>query len=903
MGKDSLGISIRIDRQLSLDQETEQEEKSMMGSFLYRKEKKKEVANDIDQEISNANRSSQVRKEYEFSKEYSSQLKPRPSMVQKQRKLASLNVAVEETNSGGPNMKMVTSFSSHKELIDNIKISNFPLEITDNSKEINVKISVLNIITSDKSPSKMSNNLGRISFKEKIFEEVKESQERSARKASEVDRLQLLQGVQQSKTDEFLIRTDQAKDNAHPMDSCSDVFDELEVRDFTPRRDHLQDIYMKEYVADIIEDCLMEDALNCDLFANALRIKFSKENLDNFGPMKKYEAIICTKINSGSSGKKRIPKLDIGSLDEKDVLKLKSIKPSLFSREAEFTSDSNLTTVNRDHESSRPGRAWSKFREDHQKEEGLVYGDVELIRGRPVLQDSLQLEKFGNGPQIDRECPNNPKVNQELEVQDITSLNQYVNSGLVRLKEEDQPVDPREADWLQMMKENSNHEKLITKEEKEIDSKSELPKDDNEEIVYAIRTNIETIVEYSELLVKIIQEEFAEEVLTKINNLKWNPNLVLECLDKENHREGWTKDLLARMGLETHTIKEIRVNFNKFDVDSIKNTSNRIVSNSDKENLAGQQNYGLGNKDSSKEGNVIDKIDIEDHISQTSKTKSGEKPKTAFLKINIDEQTSNSNMRQAGKTISNIDNFCTLRDISSEEFSPNQKNSNFPKLIEKKSNSSTPCIEEDFGPKSFLKEQSASTQIKNNNRQIRNLSSQNEFAASTSFSNKFPKLFLGKPTESDIENYFFNNVWDFPSKPYLALPKAIFLRLTDKILSSYAEANIQENLFDIQKIFHRSIFDAFNESLSEYVFRLKRYSLFAEEVDILRKRQFDWNDLGFALAKSKYILIEKASEMVGFLLNKEDSTMGKLLLSKENSFGKCYQYISILLPLIILIYR
>ena len=140
---------------------------------------------------------------------------------------------------------------------------------------------------------------------------------------------------------------------------------------------------------------------------------------------------------------------------------------------------------------------------------------------------------------------------------------------------------------------------------------------------------------------------------------------------------------------------------------------------------------------------------------------------------------------------------------------------------------------------------------------------------------------------SNLNKFKFKNVWDFPSKPYCLLGKRIFLRLTDKILSSYAEANIQENLFDIQKIFHRSIFDAFNESFSEYVFRTKKYGIFMEEIFILKKKEFNLEDLSFFLAKAKFILIEKASELVGFLLNKEDSELGKnIFLIKSEIFHK-----------------
>jgi hypothetical protein len=159
--------------------------------------------------------------------------------------------------------------------------------------------------------------------------------------------------------------------------------------------------------------------------------------------------------------------------------------------------------------------------------------------------------------------------------------------------------------------------------------------------------------------------------------------------------------------------------------------------------------------------------------------------------------------------------------------------------------------------------------------QLKTISNIDNFATMRSFSEeKFMEKISEKASPSQINRFKFKNIWDYPSKPYLILGKEVFLKLTDKILSSYAEANIQENLFDIQKIFHRSIFDAFNESLSEYIFRTKKYNIFMEEILILKKSQFDFDDLSFFLAKAKYILIEKASEMVGFLLNKEDSELG-----------------------------
>jgi hypothetical protein len=308
---------------------------------------------------------------------------------------------------------------------------------------------------------------------------------------------------------------------------------------------------------------------------------------------------------------------------------------------------------------------------------------------------------------------------------------------------------------------------------KEPETQLELKKsrEEVEEVIYAIRTNIETIVEYSDLLIKIISEEFLSELLNKINNFQADKNKVKRLTLQEYQPGGWNPAFLKEMELSPDYIQEICLNINGLIPEQSKNTSFVLQERKFKENIKIKTN-------------VIEKDLQSTRVNETSN----------LSKLYI-------------KTISNIDNFATI-----------------PSFSNGKSN-----------------EKSAT---------------------------------LCKNSSFEAHKFKFKNVWDYPAKPYCLLDKKIFLRLTDKILSSYAGANIQENLFDIQKIFHRSIFDAFNESLTEYVFRTRLYNIFLEEIHILKKKKFDLDDLNFFLAKAKFIVIEKASEMVGFLVNKEDSELG-----------------------------
>lgn len=91
-------------------------------------------------------------------------------------------------------------------------------------------------------------------------------------------------------------------------------------------------------------------------------------------------------------------------------------------------------------------------------------------------------------------------------------------------------------------------------------------KEESEEIVYAIRTNIETIIEYSELLVKIIQDEFIDTVLVRVNELKQKAHLIKESWLQETRKGGWTKEFLRGFGMGPDQIDEVQLNLNRFDI-------------------------------------------------------------------------------------------------------------------------------------------------------------------------------------------------------------------------------------------------------------------------------------------------------------------------------------------------
>ncbi len=100
--------------------------------------------------------------------------------------------------------------------------------------------------------------------------------------------------------------------------------------------------------------------------------------------------------------------------------------------------------------------------------------------------------------------------------------------------------------------------------------------------------------------------------------------------------------------------------------------------------------------------------------------------------------------------------------------------------------------------------------------------------------------------------------------------------------------DIVEDLFEMQKIYHRCIFDGFNEILSDLLFQTKLYGLEAEDIVVFRQPQLLTVDLERLLVRGKSILIDKAMILCGIIKDKEDSLMNE---SFQNFDGETIEMI------------
>jgi hypothetical protein len=100
------------------------------------------------------------------------------------------------------------------------------------------------------------------------------------------------------------------------------------------------------------------------------------------------------------------------------------------------------------------------------------------------------------------------------------------------------------------------------------------------------------------------------------------------------------------------------------------------------------------------------------------------------------------------------------------------------------------------------------------------------------------------------------------------LNEKLYLDLENNILEGYKGMNINDDLFEMQKIYHRSIFDAYNEIITNMLNKKIKWTLDMSEVQEFREKG---NKLKFILRKSKQILIESALMMCGLIKDKNDS--------------------------------
>jgi hypothetical protein len=117
------------------------------------------------------------------------------------------------------------------------------------------------------------------------------------------------------------------------------------------------------------------------------------------------------------------------------------------------------------------------------------------------------------------------------------------------------------------------------------------------------------------------------------------------------------------------------------------------------------------------------------------------------------------------------------------------------------------------------------------------------------------------------------SVWKRRSSPRLVLNHDDYLSLESQILDNYKDMNIMDQLFEMQRVYHRCVFDCFNEVFTE---------LLRGESDQRMSRngtgRFGWVSKPFLqtlLQQVKNQVLDNTLMLCGLIKDKEDSMMGK----------------------------
>lgn len=145
----------------------------------------------------------------------------------------------------------------------------------------------------------------------------------------------------------------------------------------------------------------------------------------------------------------------------------------------------------------------------------------------------------------------------------------------------------------------------------------------------------------------------------------------------------------------------------------------------------------------------------------------------------------------------------------------------------------------------------------------------------TELINKAKKGRLPKKDPIEIDQARSSPMWKLPAEDGLIFDADIYLVLESQILDNYKGMNIVDELFEMQRIYHRCVFDCFNEILTNLVNRSRKYSMSAEEVKLLTAPQLHRGSVKLILEKTKTLLLEKTMNLCGLIRDKEDSMMGK----------------------------
>ena len=119
--------------------------------------------------------------------------------------------------------------------------------------------------------------------------------------------------------------------------------------------------------------------------------------------------------------------------------------------------------------------------------------------------------------------------------------------------------------------------------------------------------------------------------------------------------------------------------------------------------------------------------------------------------------------------------------------------------------------------------------------------------------------------------------WAWKTKNDMILTEQIYLALEHQILSIYENKNINASLFNMQKIYHRCIFDCFNEIMTSFVRQDRLFKLNQQDCRIMKLTVFSQQEFEYILAKTQNILIEYVQQQCGMLKDKEDSLLDSIL--------------------------
>lgn len=116
--------------------------------------------------------------------------------------------------------------------------------------------------------------------------------------------------------------------------------------------------------------------------------------------------------------------------------------------------------------------------------------------------------------------------------------------------------------------------------------------------------------------------------------------------------------------------------------------------------------------------------------------------------------------------------------------------------------------------------------------------------------------------------------WQKRSSSELILDEDDYLDLESQILENYKNMNILEDIFEMQRIYHRCIFDSFNEIVLLILIDSPKYKLVGEERDIFEGKLTE-QKLSKVFIKARNFLLENTLTMCGLIKDKEDSMLGK----------------------------